>query len=482
MKRLLIGGLAVGSMLLGVSGVAAANTVSPLATPAVINLDKTVLTSTVSGDSWPLAANPGTMMVSFATPSSPQAVSGYAVTCKAPTKDTLGAPISLPNLVATFAVNPATGTSADPDFNPAGSPHDANPSTITSLQVGPYSVVNGTHLPPLQCTIVASNAGGSSKAGKPNTATAPAPSGDCSVDTATVGTGLESQLGAGSLLPVTGDNNDDPIATTFLGTGATPATTPPLGKQTAKNFDFVLADLSGFGGPSAVPFCSTNEQYLPHLLADQPVAFSPVLSAIPQVFPFKSVGVPACTSLVTGPATATCKANAPATVHPAQVKFAALGLTATVKSTATLTVSSSNTLFAYDSVHFAPDACTTVAGAFCITNSALIVAGGAPTPPPGVSYFAVSDSNSHIILPGKPIVGAPISITFHKTGVTAGMPLALGISFGGAQTTISVGAAPPVPVQVAPPGSVILGLTSGATDGGDLNYKSAIAIAPVGLF
>jgi len=482
MKRLLIGGLAVGSMLLGVSGVAAANSVTPLATPAVINLDKTVLTSTVSGDSWPLAANPGTMMVSFATPSSGQAVSGYAVTCKAPTKDTLGAPITLPSLVATFAVNPATGTSADPDFNPAGSPHDANPSTITSLMVGPYSVVDGTHLPPLACTIVASNAGGSSKAGKPNTATAPAPSGDCSVDTATVGTGLESQLGAGSLAPVTGDNNDPPEATTFLGTATTPANTPPLGKQTAKNFDFVLADLTGFGGPPAVPFCSTNEQYLPHLLADQPVAFSPTLSAIPAVTPFKSVGVPACASLTTGPATATCKANAPATVHPAQVKFAGLGLTATVRSTATLTVASSNTLFAYDSAHFAPDACTAPALVLCVTNTALIVAGGAPTPPAGVGYFAVVDSNSHIVTPGKPIVGPPISITFHKTGFLPAMPAALGISFGGAKTSIAVGAAPPVPVQVAPPGSVILQLSSGATDGGDLNYKSAIAIAPVGLF
>src|SRR3954454_4229286 len=114
MKRLLIGGFAVGAMLFTASGVASANTASPQALPAVINLDALTATSAVSGSSWPLATNPGSVAVSFATPASGDHVSGYAVTCKAPktAADVLKTPMVNPDLVATFAVNPTTGAAA----------------------------------------------------------------------------------------------------------------------------------------------------------------------------------------------------------------------------------------------------------------------------------------------------------------------------------------------------------------------------------
>jgi len=475
MKRLLIGGLAVGSLLFAASGVASANTSTPLAAPAVVNLDALTTTSSVTGGSWPLSGD-GRVTVSFATPASTERVSGYAVSCKAPTKSADGlVPLTIPSIAATFEVDPSTGASTDADLSVAG--------TTTSLKVGPFSVVDATQLPPLTCTVVVTNAGGASKAGKPNKATAPAPTGDCSVDAASVGTGLESVLGGGSLAPLVGPNGTTGASNNKAPVGPTLPVTV-TGKQTATNFDVTLANLTGFGGPAAVPFCTTNNNYEPHLLSDQSVSFGPTLTAIPAV---------------TTPASR---------AHPAEVKFTALGLTASVKTTSTLTVSpGSQVLYAYDAVHFNVDSCPSSATLTCFTNTAAIVAGGAPAPPAGVGYIAVIQTAGQTVLPGHPLLGVPATMTFSKnvftaigagacdrlvgpasatcvptTAVAGPYPTALGIAFGGAQTTIAVGAAPGVPVQVAPPGSVILQLSGGVTDGGDLNYKSAIAAAPSALF
>src|SRR3954470_5842313 len=120
MKRLLFGGLAVGSMLFAATGVAAANTATPQAAPSIINLDAATAGSSVSGSSWPLAANPGSVAVAFNTPAGTEHISGYAVTCKAPQVDTLGNPLVNPNLVATFVVDPAAHTSADADYSNTG--------------------------------------------------------------------------------------------------------------------------------------------------------------------------------------------------------------------------------------------------------------------------------------------------------------------------------------------------------------------------
>ena len=88
MKRLLLGGLAVGSLLFAATGVASANTASPLAKPTKVSLAKSVLTSTVNvGNSWPLATDPGKMILAFATPNPAELVSGAAVVCKPPTKN-----------------------------------------------------------------------------------------------------------------------------------------------------------------------------------------------------------------------------------------------------------------------------------------------------------------------------------------------------------------------------------------------------------
>ncbi len=458
MKRLLFGGLAVGSLLFAATGVASANTTTPQAPPAVIGLDSTVVTSLVSGGAWPLATDPGSMTVSFATPAPSQAISGYAVTCKAPVVDTLGNPIVLPNLVATFVVNPADGSSADTDYS--------NDGTTTTLLVGPYSVNEAASsnalahaLPPLACTVVPSNAGGAAKAGKPNKATAPAPSGDCSPNGTGTIPGLETRFGGGNIDLITsafpgffGSNNTPPTAPTVPGIG--------VGKQTgARNNDVVIADLSGVGGPSAVPFCTTNSTYNPHLLSDQAVTFSPTVAQIPA----KTVG--------TG-------------LHPAQAKLSGLNIVASVKSTSTLTVAAgASVLFAYDAAHFHIDACPSTAAVTCITDTAAIIAGSGGTVPAitGVGYIAAIDSNSHTVLPGKPIVSSAISLTISKnvytqvaagspcdkwtgpasgfcvltTSVAGPYPAAFGLSFGGAKTTISVGAAPGVPVQVAPPAGVI---------------------------
>jgi len=54
--------------------------------------------------------------------------------------------------------------------------------------------------------------------------------------------------------------------------------------------------------------------------------------------------------------------------------------------------------------------------------------------------------------------------------------------FGGDQATISVGAAPGVPVQVAPPGAVIFALSGGATHGGDTNYTTPVLTVLSSLF
>jgi hypothetical protein len=85
------------------------------------------------------------------------------------------------------------------------------------------------------------------------------------------------------------------------------------------------------------------------------------------------------------------------------------------------------------------------------------------------------------VAPGHPIVSAAGTITFQRTAL-ASPPAAFFLMFGGSQTTISVGAAPGVPVQVAPPGAVIKQLTSGATDGGDTNYTTPVFTGLTSLF
>ena len=478
MKRLLIGGLAVGSLLFAASGVASANTTTPQALPTAISLAKTVATSSVSGGAWPTAPNPGSVTVSFATPASGQAISGYSVTCKAPTKDTLGNPISLPNLVATFAVNPADGSSADGDYS--------NDGTTTSLTVGPYSVVAANELPPLTCTVTAINAGGA-KAGVAGPATSPAPSGTCSDSNATAASGLENVLGSGDLSPVTGVNNRPPTA---------PSTGIAGGAQTSQTNTFVIANLTSFGSLPQVPFCTTNPTYNPHLLSDQATTFAQTVSFIPAVTPF--VAVPStlthtstgCASLTTGPAsTGNCKASLPAAVHASEAKFTGLGLSAKVKSALTLQVSAgSEIVYAYDSYDFHLDSCPGTATVSCITNTAAIIAGsgGALTATPGVGLFAVVDGAPHTVLPGAALVGAKVSPVFSKTGnPNPAPPAAVGVVFGGAQLTLGItvgGSLVSIPLQVAEPGTVIKQLSGGLTDGGDTNYTTPVALAAAALF
>jgi hypothetical protein len=448
MKRLLIGGLAVGALLFGATGVASASTTNPaLAKPTKVSLAKTVPTSSVNvGQSWPLATDPGKMVLSFASHNA-EAVSGMAVVCKPPTKDspllaipavlpaTLATP--LPNMVATFNVDPATGLSTDPDF--------ANDGTTTTLTVGPYSVFNSTTLPPLACTVTLTNAAGLSPAGTANTATGPAPTGTCSVDPASAATGLEVQLGSGSLLPVTGVNNHAPSGAQL----STPATS--LGTQKDVHYGFVLADLSAFAQSSAVPFCTTNSVYQPHLDSDVPISFATTVSL---------------SAAVVAPAPI-------ASQHAARVKIAGLGITSPVHSASVLSIAAgSATVYAFDSFHFKVQSCPSTATVTCASGplaQAAIIAGsgGALSAIPNMEYIAVFDSAPHTVAALGSIVGAKISPVFERTANFAtATPPALGIIFAGSSLSLSVGASPPVPVKVAPPGPVIAGINASFIDAG----------------
>jgi hypothetical protein len=497
MKRLLIGGLAVGALLFGATGVASASTTNPaLAKPTKVSLAKTVLTSSVNvGQSWPLATDPGKMVLSFASHNA-EAVSGMAVVCKPPTKDspllaipavlpaTLATP--LPNMVATFNVDPATGLSTDPDF--------ANDGTTTTLTVGPYSVFNSTTLPPLACTVTLTNAAGLSPAGTANTATGPAPTAYCSVDPASAATGQEVQLGSGSLTPVTGVNNHAPSGVQL----STPATS--LGTQKDVHYGFVLADLSAFAQSSAVPFCTTNSVYQPHLDSDVPISFSTTVSL--------------SAAVTTGPL---------ASQHAARVKIAGLGITSPVHSASVLSIAAgSATVYAFDSFHFKVQSCPSTATVTCASGplaQAAIIAGsgGALSAVPNMEYIAVFDSAPHTVAAMGSIVGAKISPVFERTANFAtATPPALGIFFAGSSLSLAVGGPPFVPVTVAPPGPVIAGINASFIDavtagpvicnpqtgpatvtcipysavsghanpyfGGDTNYSTPVAIAYSALF
>jgi len=143
MKRLLIGAVAVGSLLFAATGVASANTATPQSKPSAISLAKPATqyiatapggcTSTLTGPAsgtcifqpyfptghvtagpagftaWPQAAQPGALSVTFDTPSNGENISGYAVTCLPPIKTSDGLTTitpALPPLVATFVLNP----------------------------------------------------------------------------------------------------------------------------------------------------------------------------------------------------------------------------------------------------------------------------------------------------------------------------------------------------------------------------------------
>jgi len=475
MKRLLIGGLAVGSLLFAATGVASANTsTTVVGAPVSTDLANPAITS----DAWPLVPSPGTLQVSFDSPSLSKKINGYTVSCTAPALASDGSALvtPLPPIAATFAVNPADGTSADADMSIA--------SGRVTLTVGPYSVAVADELPPLTCTLIASNAFGVTKPIKLNKApgTSLPPSGTCAYDATSdgLGNGLLAIMGGSHgpshvFDPILGvsasglPNHKEPIAPVTTN-GANPATFT----QTASNFDVVIADLTALGG-GPTPFCSTNVQYNEHVLSDQPVTFAS-----------SGLRVPAVTSGTKQ--------------HPKQVTLSNVGLTASVKAGIPLNVSSSDTVYVFDSTHFSLDSCT--GGTTCTITSAAQPSLGLPAAPTGASYVIVHDALSHLIAPGKPIVGAKIKLTVSKrvflqvaavacdkwvgpasagcvpvTAVAGPYPAAFGLTLATAVTTITVSTAP-LPITLVAPGSFIFAASGGAAGhGGDTNYLSHVVEA-----
>ena len=469
MKRLLIGGLAVGSMLFAATGVATASTSATIPN-APVSTD--LANPAITADAWPLVATPGSLSVSFDTPSSALAISGYTVVCTAPALSSDGAALyhSLPPIAASFVVDASTGTSADTDYSNTGG--------RVTLVVGPYSVAATHALPPLLCTVIASNAKGSSKPLKLNkVGTSVPPSSTCAYDETSdgLGQGLLVAIGGGDLSPILGvspsglPNHIEPIAPATTSTGATTFS------QTSSNFDVVIADLSGLGG-GPTPYCSTNAQYNEHILSNQPVAFSQLGTKLAAV--------------TTGSASK---------LHPKQVAFSNIGLTATVKAGIPLNVASSDVVYAFDNTHFSIDSCT--GGTSCTITAAAQPALGLPAAPTGAAYVIVHDAATHVIAPGKPIVGAKIKLTVSKRQflqvaavacdkwvgpLSAGCvpvvaaagpyPATFGLTLATAITVITVGSST-LPIQLTAPGNFVFAVSGGTSHGGDTNYLSHVVEA-----
>jgi len=436
MKRLLIGLLAVGGLLFATGGVASATTSATIiAKPTAVNLDKTVgacsqydtlaapascgVFGGAAGHSgWPLASDPGYLLVKFPTPAT--AVTGYSVAC-VPPKVTQGGPsgatpvpITLNTMVSTFLVNPdKTSANSDIDYD--------NTAGTTTLYVGPSAIANANTLPPMICTVTATNVSGAT-VGKPSSyATAPAQSSYCgsavnsaASDYTVPATGAEQgplySVGSGDLTPITA-NITAPVSGGYV-----------AGKQTSNVFTAVVADVSAIvpGTPPLI-YCSTGPTYQPQLIVNEKTIFAPTVSAIAAV--------------TTGAASGQ---------HAAEIKVAGLGVNAPLNSSAQLNAApGAQVLYAYDAYDFKVKAgstgCPSTTKFTCITNTAAIISGGAPNIA-GVGYIAIIQTDGATVLPGKPLVSVPATITFEKTGAAnSAPPSVFGLSYAGASLTLYLG-------------------------------------------